>query len=339
MREHLLGYLLDALDEPETRLVEERLATDSQLRGELDVMRAALDPLEAMAEDFTPPPGLAARTCQHVAAEAEGPPPVRLAGLAAATSPVAAFSSDGCRATVLPMADVTPASLAPRWHWQDMAVGTVILVMAVALLVPAVQYSRFNSRVLSCQNNLQQIGQGLFAYSDHHGGYFPHVATHGRMGVAGSYGSTLLADGYLQDSRLVVCPDSPLADERQFEVPLPEFVLTAPPEQVPHWQRRMGGSFLYGFGYIEDGRYRGRQNRARPRLALISDVSSNHGPRGFNLMYESGRIVFLCRVEPSELGDDPFHNDAQEIAAGLCAADAVLAPSDRAPIVPVSWPR
>ena len=72
IREYLIGYLLDALDEDEQRLVEESLAVDESLRRELGLMSKALAPLDAIYEEHSPPPNLTAKTCEMVDAYREG---------------------------------------------------------------------------------------------------------------------------------------------------------------------------------------------------------------------------------------------------------------------------
>ena len=70
-REQLLGYLLGALDEAEQDALERQLRRDPRLRRELSEMREKIQPLEEDEDtqfDFPPPPGLAFRTCQLVAA-------------------------------------------------------------------------------------------------------------------------------------------------------------------------------------------------------------------------------------------------------------------------------
>jgi len=62
-RNHLVGFLLNALDHAETAQVEEALAADNSLRDELQRIRAHLPTLEHDREHHEPPPGLAARTC------------------------------------------------------------------------------------------------------------------------------------------------------------------------------------------------------------------------------------------------------------------------------------
>jgi hypothetical protein len=68
-QEQLLGYLLDALEDDERQQLHNDLARDPQLRQQLESLRAVLGPMEPGREPLEAPPGLARRTCQHVAAQ------------------------------------------------------------------------------------------------------------------------------------------------------------------------------------------------------------------------------------------------------------------------------
>ena len=64
MRDDLVGYILNAIEQPEPRRIESALAdpdTFPVLRRELDGLRKATGVLEPDRDAFAPPPGLAAR--------------------------------------------------------------------------------------------------------------------------------------------------------------------------------------------------------------------------------------------------------------------------------------
>src|SRR5262245_59259138 len=71
-REHLLGYLLGALSPAEHEQVEAELNRNSTLREEMQRLRSSVEQVGLADEpgDWEPPPGLAERTCQFVAASA-----------------------------------------------------------------------------------------------------------------------------------------------------------------------------------------------------------------------------------------------------------------------------
>src|SRR5256885_16188184 len=69
-REHLLGFLLEALAPDEQEQVEAELNQNPRLRDELQCLESRLRPLGMCDRppSIDPPPALAARTCDFVAA-------------------------------------------------------------------------------------------------------------------------------------------------------------------------------------------------------------------------------------------------------------------------------
>src|SRR5262245_66590192 len=115
-REHLLGYLLGALEPAEQAEVERELTRDNELRDELSRLEDCIGRvgLADQPEHFAPPAGLAARTCEHVALEAQTL--VRPAK--------AAFSS---------VADPAEVSASRRFTWVDLLTAAAVLVAGFAL--------------------------------------------------------------------------------------------------------------------------------------------------------------------------------------------------------------
>src|SRR5437016_10677941 len=68
MDDHLVGYLLDALDEGLREEVESYLSQEPAASQKLDHLREALRPLEADRANPAPPPGLVEATLARVAA-------------------------------------------------------------------------------------------------------------------------------------------------------------------------------------------------------------------------------------------------------------------------------
>src|SRR5258708_5705309 len=69
MEEEFVGYLLNALDPVTHRRVERYLAAHPECEEQLELLRQALQPLELDRDEESPPPGLAARTLELVAAQ------------------------------------------------------------------------------------------------------------------------------------------------------------------------------------------------------------------------------------------------------------------------------
>ena len=322
MRDQLLGYLLDALEPHERAAVEEELARRPQLAEELAVVRSGVQPLEADREQFAPPAGLARRTCEFV--------------LSATTS----ARSSASRETVGRQA---------RWTLTDIAVAAGLFLAACTLLIPALNHSRWMSRLTACQNNLRQLGMALTGFGERNGGLFPQVAPRGNFSAAGIYAPRLVDAGYLKGQpQAFVCPSSKLADEESFQMPTLIEIRDASGRKLAEYQRVMGGSYGYNFGYVAGGRYFPTRNLHRANFALMADApsdhlaertSANHGGCGFgqNVLCEDGHVGYYLSCRAPGNPDDIFLNDAGLVAAGLHRDDAVVAPSAARPfIVPAS---
>jgi hypothetical protein len=62
-------------------------------------------------------------------------------------------------------------------------------------------------------------------------------------------------------------------------------------------------------------------------VALDGKAGDNHGIWGQNFLFESGRVAFLRNPDAESGVDNPFQNDAGQVAAGTDWRDAVIAPS------------
>lgn len=310
MRELLLGYLLETLEPEERAEVEMRLCQDPALKRELEELRRQLEPLSGDLEEFEPPPGLADRTCEFVAANDSLP------------------------------AREAPARAASDWHVRDFLVAASILLCALSLLLPALLHTRFQAEVNGCQNNLRQIGLALAHYSEFNSGYFPHLSPDDEFPGAGIYAPTLLETGFLDESRVLVCPTSRLAREDHFSIPTLHEIRTAKGLDLNKLRRRMGGSYGYSLGFVENGRYQPPRNFGRPFFAVLSDSpslyleklqSDNHGGYGQNVLFEAGNVQFWKSPRPDQALDNIFTNAVGYVAPGTNPRDSVIGNSAAQP--------
>jgi hypothetical protein len=168
------------------------------------------------------------------------------------------------------------------------------------------------------------------------------VPQQGKLAAAGVFAPVLIGSGYLDGARPLVCPASTLADDRQFRVPsLEELSSIQDPALLARVRERMGGSYGYCLGFVEDGRYHSPRNQRRAFFALIADAPSdqlpghqslNHGGRGQNVLFEDFHVQFFTTPTPNGLQDHFFVNDKGEVEAGRHRNDSVIGPSGAAPI-------
>jgi len=324
MQNELLGYLLEALDAEEQGRLQTELGKNHQLRGEMELLRRSLEPLAWDDGHYGPPLGLARRTVELVvfrqALHAEAP-----AAHAAAVSAPQPVWIDGPAPT-------------RRWRMVDMTVAAGIFVAALAVVLPAISQSRANAERLACQNRLTESYTALATYADRHNGVLPvAMAKSGYEGKAGIYAPLLTQAGYLTDSRSVVCPGSSLANE-DFEVPSIAKLKAATGSELERMIRVMGGSYAYGLGYRENGRYHPLIKLARDNYALMADLPGengtpigHHGGCGRNVLFESGAVRYLntCRLMGSR--DDIYTNNDGEQDAGKGRDDSVVVGSADGP--------
>jgi len=347
-REHLLGYLLGALDDAERDVVEEHLYRDAELRWELALLREGMKPLAATRQDFSAPANLAARTCQFVASHRQQ----MAAETETAPEQPAAAVIDQAEQSVSVRREMSPEPESPTliggWSWKDLAIAAAIIVAASLLIIPAIHSSRAQARMMACQDNLRQLGLALTQYSQHNHDFFPPVPSVGKLAAAGIYAPTLLGSNFLADMRQIICPDSSLADNTEFEIPsLEKLQSTADSRELDRLHRSMGGSYGYCLGHMLHGCYHHTKNLRRKDFAVMADApsahlpsyqSANHGGSGQNVLYEDRRVQFVVSPKPNHQADDFFVNDDGLVAAGTHRDDSVIGPSAARPIASASNP-
>jgi len=313
MREQLIGYLLSALEPDEHQIVEAQLSRDPQLKRELDLLSRSLQPLACDREHYHAPLGLAHRTCEFVAEQAQ----------------------------ILP-APSTPAYAPSSWRLSDMVVAAGIFIAATMLFFPALNQSRFAARLLGCQNNLRELGMGLTNYADLHQGYFPDIPAQGECAAAGIYATKLIEGGFLANPRVIICPASAAADEEtDVLVPTSQELLNAQGPRLIVLQKKMGGSYGYNIGYVSGGKYQATRNLHRPRFAIMADApnaeapfrSLNHGDCGQNVLFEDLHVQYLTTCKARGCKDNIYVNDDGHVALGKHLNDAVVGPSHARPVI------
>ena len=293
LHHQLLGHLLGALDDDEQQGVDARLEHDGECCRELVQWRQRLAPLEALRPEYEPPPGLTERTCRYVAACVAALLDSQQGRLRWRMSPVP-----------------VPPSRTEHVGWMDVITISLLLAMAVALLFPAIQGSRFEARVASCQDGLHQFGLALNQYSESQHDFVSRLARHGALTHAGVFAAGCLQDAYPTDSHREVCPQAWLAAQG---------VLWCPARQAA-CARRVAAAVPESFcdeddwpGMWCDGTMDGWQLPPSPaEMPLLADAPSadlpgqdlaSHGGRGRNVLFEDGRVDFLPVTGPANAVD------------------------------------
>jgi prepilin-type processing-associated H-X9-DG protein len=316
MEENFSGYFLNALDPETERQVEAYLRENPDANAQMDLIRQALEPLEADMAEIDPPANLAERTLARVAEYSCHDLP---------RAPVERKCSGG----------------RPRW-WRraDMLVAASI-VLCIGLLVPpvVVHLQREHERV-SCENNLgPRIGLAMIRYADQHRGAFPNVADPKLTprDVCGMSLPLLVSSGVVdKDGFSIRCPGNGGPAQCGWTA---DQVLAMSEEEFKEKAPRLSGCYSYTMGYYDHGRVEGFTRDSFP-VPLMADRppfrargrhdnpgnSPNHGGAGQNVLFTDGHVAFL--TNRTFRGDDIYLNRENDLAPGKDPSDIVLGPSE-----------
>ena len=322
IRNELVGYLLGALDEPESRRVEMALADPQEgpaLRRDLEALRAATRPLASDRDPWPAPPGLAGRTIRFVATAANAPQPLPMPR---------AFTPEPA-----PWAGASPRV------WLDRMVIAATALAACVLVGPLLLESIAGSRTRRAERSLMKLSGALQGYASSHRAY-PTPPDSGPLSRAGLYAPTLVSEQRLvADDGTLLCPDTPLAKSGTFRIPTLEALHSA--VGTPQFEgmiKDMGGDFGYTLGYRDaSGRLQPNRNTSRAHHPLMADApdetgekSSNHPDGIHHVLFEDGRIRRLSAEDVR--GDDHlFKNHDGNMAAGTDSEDGVIGDSHQQP--------
>jgi hypothetical protein len=317
----MLGFVLGALDATEQQQIQEQIDNDPELEEALIEIKNSLLPLEAIDSPTGPPAGLARRTCESVANSSNSPKP--------SPAPVDLAESK--------------ISFAGRggWSLMDFMVTAGVLLVMLAILIPALAMSRHNSRLTACQSNLNSIGSAFISFSEMNDGEFPSIPIDGNLSAAGCYAPILKQVSLINEDSIFACPGLGSDRETPICIPTVEMIQSSDCKvQSRHFREIMGGDFAYSLGYEEDGKYRTPSRMGRSNYVLLADkpscrnlgkVSNNHAGRGQNVLFEDGRVAFIVG---GFIGEDAiYENNLGLVAPGADRYDSVVASSWLAPIL------
>ncbi len=324
MDDRLLGFLLGALDESETRDVERLLAENAEARDRLTALKRVIEPLSADGEIESPPKRLAERT---------------LAKVAEAICRSAPALAD------LPMAPpISPASAGGQRSWwrADIIVAACLLLTGIGISLTVLGQMRGPSSaamMMQCKNNLRLFFVALEHYRQQHG-EFPDVSKYDKRDVAGLVVPILRDAGVLSASASIRCPGvgDPLSGQDNLKN-----LLAMSDADFAKRSSCLAMCYAYSLGHRdEDGTHFGPGVTPasswsqtpimadRPPAEGIPNNSINHGGTGQNVLFADGHITFVPRRTIAG-EDDIFLNQANLVAAGVGPRDTVLGYSSARP--------
>jgi hypothetical protein len=330
MDEHLVGYLLKALDPDTQREVEAYVRGEPEAARKLELLRQALEPLAGDRETPLPPPGLRLRTLARIA-------------------------EYRCRdlPRVLPAPPIR--SRPPErswWRRADVLVAAALLLVLLPLVPPGLNRLRQQRDILDCQNNLRNVYLSLVGYSSRHNGALPRVEEEPPRNVAGIFVPILRDAGLLTQDVSVGCPAKGRHPPPSISLQQLAEVAAEDQQRFMEYARQLAGCYAYTLGYRKDGNLCGLRfdpdqgNEYVPILAdrppfeqknyLNTDAwenSPNHNGAGQNVLYLSGHVNFFRNRTVGVDGKDIFLNREMRPEAGLDRWDSVLGASGFHPSV------
>jgi prepilin-type processing-associated H-X9-DG protein len=342
MDENLVGYLLNSLD-PGTHLqVEAYLEEHPEARHRLELLRQALAPLAADAEE-EPPPGLAVRTLGHIARhQARRPEATQARRPAPAPRPAYRNLPPAPR----PFPSAGTEVVRSWWRRADVLVAALVLFAALGLGVSLLPGMWQRQQILACQNNLRLFQQALADYSGRHDHQFPKVEAEPPRNVAGIFVPILRDAGALPGTVSVSCPANGDRQPPALSVADLEELQRTRPAEFRAQVQRLAGCYAYCLGYTDDGVLCGLRDDDEDALPIVADRpvfaagrvregnSANHGGLGQNVLYVDGHVRFCTSRTAGVGGDDIYINQRGQVGAGRNRLDSVLGASAATPYPP-----
>ena len=284
MRDDLVGYLIGALDAPDSHRVEALLAdpqSGESLRRDLEILRRSMSPVVADSEPLPAPAGLATRTLEMIAARKTSAPHD---GPEASSQPSAApgrpraepandpfrgsFPADHRSRPQAPRhhgrhhrstADGRPSTMTPERSaghvgsplaWLDKVILAATALAACVLVIPGLSLLVDDARKTQTVRKLGRVGGTLQEYAASHRKY-PSPPDAGPMSRGGLYAPTLVSEHRIvADDGMLLSPGSTLAVKGTHRNPTVEEVKSA--VGTPEFDEMvgaMGGDFGYTLGH------------------------------------------------------------------------------------------
>ena len=331
-----LGYLWDLLDEDETGHVEHQLASSSEARRKLTLVRQMAAPLGYDRVPPSPPRDLVFNTLRRVAEHACRKDRDAAAERAGRSRPVVPAAGSGAAGS--------PWS---RWRRADVLIAAGIALVLLTLAAPAILWLREHQHRVACADNLRQVYYGLSTWANDHGGQLPGPAPRGPLARAGVVMVRLHEGQLLADPKQATCPAKAVRQP-------PRIPRSSELEQLFQQDRRlyeetvrqMGGCYAYHLGFCDrDNRtllpvtmscdkltpfMADRPHRREEGVGWNRDNSPNHARRGQNVLHLDGSVQFIIT---RCLGEDDLYLDRKRrVRAGQGPHDHVLGVSETTPL-------
>jgi hypothetical protein len=289
MRDDLVGYLIGALEAPDSHRVEALLAdpqSGESLRRDLELLRRSMSPVNADREPFPAPAGLATRTLEMISARKTSAPyaGAPVSSQPASSQPASLPGRPRTEPADAPFRGSFPADHRSRPHvrgghgrrhhspaggrsstmtpersaghvgsplaWLDKAILAATALAACILVIPGISLLVDDARKTQTVRKLGRVGGTLQEYAASHRKY-PSPPDAGPMSRGGLYAPTLVSEHRIvSDDGMLLSPGSTLAVKGTHRIPTVEEVKAA--VGTPEFDEMvgtMGGDFGYTLGH------------------------------------------------------------------------------------------
>lgn len=242
-------------------------------------------------------------------------PPMPRALPPSATPPISIFnqprqSTLGRNCLLLALAAVACAILLP------------VLLILLAIGVPAVSRNQEAGKRADCANNLKQLGLFLMEYEDKHGSLPPLSTTPGELMFSGSDEGA----GHLNLRSLLVCPSHPNAeglDASYIYFPFAPQTMEERETLTKNYQAKVDGTGPVPLRELgtpvsmkepaEGGSAQGA--KARSATPILMERGDWHQPAGGNVLYLDGHVEFKKLNELPQQGAVSYYQTIQRLDA------------------------
>jgi len=328
MRDDLVGYLIGALDAPDSHRVEALLAdpqSGESLRRDLDLLRRSMSPVAADREPLPAPAGLAMRTLEMIATRKTSAPhdgvlvssqPASSPGRPRTEPADAPFRGsfppdhrsrpharghhgrrhhstvDGRSSTMTP--ERSGGHVGSPLAWLDKVILAATALAACILVIPGLSLLVDDARKTQTVRKLGRVGGTLQEYAASHRKY-PSPPDAGPMSRGGLYAPTLVSEHRIvPDDGMLLAPGSTLAVKGGHRIPTVEEVKAAvgTPE-FGEMVGAMGGDFGYTLGHRDPmGRLVPIRPLHRGHHPIMADAPDENCERSSNHPHGIHHILF-----------------------------------------------
>lgn len=350
--EDLIGYLLGALEPSEINQVENALAGDIALRERLAELEEKLGGMPDRFVEIDPPPGLAEKTLNTIGIVDSSihadPSSIKSPLIEPANKQGIKFTNG------FQQPEYEISGDRGSWSMMDMVVGAAVCFVVAALLLPSIANSRFQSKLVVCQDNLRQIGYNMASLAENHDGRFV-ISSDTDQWEASLFVRQMIDSELVSDTQTLICPSDPskeltaeicrlvwqteqsVGNDADYSQTMPraDNSLTQSVVAKNALQQTEAASGSYGFPapQLTSAKTTSIMIPGSASQVLCADAacfenpgyrSKNHGGYGQNVLLGDLSVDYICDTACLPSGDHIYTNGIGRIQPGMFPGDNLI---------------